>query len=224
MLFSQSELAGFLTENFECAWESLRPVPRIDIDFGNGYRLQRTLKGNIATWLCTPEGLALDVIPGLMGPKAFRSRVQAFLDTWRGNGAPGAAADANVLRSRFTRFHQEALVRANDAKTNELPPVVPDTRKLVVEDPILVALREPDAFLKNDTQYNELERDAPTRRLMLQALLQPPAQYTVGLFATVLDVNLHDPFLGLAPYVLGGEGGRTPDPSALMRQLTTQDE
>ena len=34
MLFSQPELADWISDTFECAWESVRDVPRVTVDFG----------------------------------------------------------------------------------------------------------------------------------------------------------------------------------------------
>ena len=60
MLFSDESVASFVNANFEPAWESVRPVPLVHIDFGNGQVLTRTLHGNILTSVCTAEGLVLD--------------------------------------------------------------------------------------------------------------------------------------------------------------------
>ena len=72
MLFSQPEIVDLLNTEFECAWQELRPVPRVEIDFGNGHRLERTLAGNIATWYLLPDGRAYDLLPGLVGPTPER--------------------------------------------------------------------------------------------------------------------------------------------------------
>ncbi len=37
---------------------------------------------------------------------------------------------------------------------------------------------------------------------------EPPRPLTKVVFETILDVDLDDPYLGPAPYVLGGEPGR----------------
>ena len=40
MLFSHPTLSAWLSDRFECAWESIRPVPKVTIDFGNGRTLR----------------------------------------------------------------------------------------------------------------------------------------------------------------------------------------
>ena len=52
MLFSNPAISKYIGENFLAAWESVRPVPVANIDFGNGRTLRRTLKGNVATYGC----------------------------------------------------------------------------------------------------------------------------------------------------------------------------
>ena len=232
MLFSHTELAEYLSASFECAWESLRPVPQVDIDFGNGHRLHRTLNGNIATWFCTPEGQAFDLLPGLVSREEYRKRAtvaRAF------HHRLGAADD---FREWVVRFHDRAL----DSSTDEMWSVAEsdlrsDLRKMIVEFPLKKALEDPTGFaaesmeggssvlvselprraddrdrgepdLVADTQHNSRMRYAPVHRLLRDRPLARPAELTSLVFATVLGVDLEDPYLGLAPYVLGGEGGR----------------
>ena len=63
MLFSQASVADFVHGAFEPVWESVRPVPIVRIDFGNGNVLTRTLHGNILTSICTPDGFVVDALP-----------------------------------------------------------------------------------------------------------------------------------------------------------------
>jgi len=68
-------VAKFL-RGFECAWQSVRPVPRVEIDFGNGTKLTRTLNGNIATLFCTSDGGVYDIVPGLVAADEFLRRAR----------------------------------------------------------------------------------------------------------------------------------------------------
>lgn len=65
MLFSNPKVADYINEWFEPVWQSLRPVPTVTIDFHNGHVVKRTLQGNIATLICSPDGEVLDVLPGI---------------------------------------------------------------------------------------------------------------------------------------------------------------
>ncbi len=65
MLFSNDEIADFINTTFEPTWQSVRPVPLVRIDFGNGHVVTRTLHGNIATFVCNADGHVLDILPGI---------------------------------------------------------------------------------------------------------------------------------------------------------------
>lgn len=83
MLFSNEEVAAYINENFEPAWESVRPVPRVTIDFGNGKVIHRTLHGNVATYACAADGRVLDVLPGIYEPKTYLARLKELKDLHR---------------------------------------------------------------------------------------------------------------------------------------------
>ena len=99
MLFSNAEVAAFVRSHFTAAWESVRPVPTVEIDFGNGKKLKRTVNGNIATYICDPTGRVVDVIPGLNTPEAYLRDLRYALNLYR---ASLAAFDKTVIE-----YHQE---------------------------------------------------------------------------------------------------------------------
>ena len=70
-LYSNAEISKYLREHFILHWKSVRPVPKITVDFGDGRRIERTVTGNSAHYLLDAQGRVLDVLPGLYGPKAF---------------------------------------------------------------------------------------------------------------------------------------------------------
>lgn len=71
VLYANEEVSAALRERFVLHWKSVRPVPRITIDFGDGRRIERTITGNSVHWVLDAEGRPVDAIPGLYGPKAF---------------------------------------------------------------------------------------------------------------------------------------------------------
>ena len=71
ILYSNEEVAKTLREKFILHWQSVRPAPRVTIDFGDGRKLERTLTGNSIHYVLDPDGRALDALPGLYGPAAF---------------------------------------------------------------------------------------------------------------------------------------------------------
>jgi hypothetical protein len=74
VLFSQERVADFVNQSFEPVWESVRPVPIVHIDFGNGNVLTRTLHGNILTSICTPDSFVVDALPGIYREAEYLSR------------------------------------------------------------------------------------------------------------------------------------------------------
>lgn len=72
-LYANTEIASILREKFVLHWESVRPVPRVTIDFGDGRKLERTLTGNSIHYVLDKNGRPLDGLPGLHGPAAFKA-------------------------------------------------------------------------------------------------------------------------------------------------------
>lgn len=120
MLFSDNDLADYMSKNFECAWQELRPVPKARIDFGNGRVLVRTLAGNVATWICMPTGVsasesataseanvAIDVIPALFTREQYQARLEAA------HALHAAVRDLDGAATVLTDWHRQraALTR-----------------------------------------------------------------------------------------------------------------
>lgn len=232
MLFSQPHVANLLNERFECAWESVRDVPKITIDFGGGTVLQRTLVGNIATWFCFADGEAFGVLPGLVDAPEFvaaaTAALQAHADASGGDTtALRAGARAAMLRraveakaadpaaelaaggrgDRSKAVVEDPLRRAAAVP----PPAVPDISKRRVERPLRVAagVPAPEDVVAADAAFNRAERYLEAQALLQQRAPATPAMLRDELFDRILHVPLRDPFLGLAPMTPGGEGGRT---------------
>ena len=70
-LYANAEVSKYLRAHFVLHWKSVRPVPRITIDFGDGRKLERTITGNSIHYILDSEGRPIDALPGLYGPKAF---------------------------------------------------------------------------------------------------------------------------------------------------------
>jgi hypothetical protein len=72
-LYTNKEIGDYLRDHYVLHWQSVRPVPRVTIDFGDGRKLERTITGNSAHYLLDASGRPLDVLPGLYSPAAFLS-------------------------------------------------------------------------------------------------------------------------------------------------------
>jgi hypothetical protein len=70
-LYANADISRYLREHFVLHWQSVRPVPRITIDFGDGRKLERTITGNSIHYLLHSDGQPIDALPGLYGPASF---------------------------------------------------------------------------------------------------------------------------------------------------------
>ena len=70
-LYANTEVSQYLRDHFILHWQSVRPVPRITIDFGDGRKIERTITGNSIHYVLDANGRPVDGLPGLYGPKAF---------------------------------------------------------------------------------------------------------------------------------------------------------
>ncbi len=65
VLYSNTEVSKILRERFILHWQTVRPAPRVTIDFGDGRKLEGTITGNSIHYVLDAEGQALDALPGL---------------------------------------------------------------------------------------------------------------------------------------------------------------
>ncbi|MFH7026362.1 MAG: hypothetical protein ACHBN1_13380 [Heteroscytonema crispum UTEX LB 1556] len=75
-LYPNAEIAKILRERYILHWQSVRPAPKVTIDFGDGRKLERTITGNSIHYILDASGRPIDAMPGLYGPKAFLRQLQ----------------------------------------------------------------------------------------------------------------------------------------------------
>ncbi|HET9712872.1 MAG TPA: hypothetical protein VFP64_13345 [Pyrinomonadaceae bacterium] len=73
VLYSNADVSEYLREHYVLHWQSVRPGPKVTIDYGDGRKLERTLTGNSIHYILDSGGRPIDALPGLYGPSAFRS-------------------------------------------------------------------------------------------------------------------------------------------------------
>jgi hypothetical protein len=104
-LYANDEISKVLRENFVLHWKSVRPVPKVTIDFGDGRKLERTITGNSAHYILTPDGEVVDCLPGLYGPKAFLRKIGDGLSLAR----QVAAMSPGDRSARLAEFHSQQV-------------------------------------------------------------------------------------------------------------------
>src|SRR5215510_6475937 len=77
VLYSNSAIADQLRSRFVLHWQTVRPVPLITIDFGDGRKLERTITGNSIHYILDSDGQLIDALPGVYGPAAFARSLAA---------------------------------------------------------------------------------------------------------------------------------------------------
>ncbi len=76
VLYANAAISSELRHNWILHWESVRPVPKITIDFGDGRKLERTITGNSLHYVLASDGTVIDVLPGLWAPKEFLREIE----------------------------------------------------------------------------------------------------------------------------------------------------
>ena len=118
LLYSNAEISKFLRENYVLHWKSVRPAPRVTIDFGDGRKIERTLTGNSIHYLLDDSGAILDALPGLYSPQGFlKYLAQAEKVNKTIDGASAAAKETARLRFRRLMFN-DLVAKRNKAVTD----------------------------------------------------------------------------------------------------------
>jgi DNA-binding transcriptional regulator/RsmH inhibitor MraZ len=115
-LYSNQEISRLLKEGFILHWQSVRPAPKVTIDFGDGRRLERTLTGNSIHYVLDSQGRVVDALPGLYGPRAFLSElIRAANLANQVEKAPTDEARTALLRDYHkTRLNELAVEWTSD--------------------------------------------------------------------------------------------------------------
>ena len=107
VLYANQQVSALLRERFILHWKSVRPAPRVTIDFGDGRKIESTVTGNSIHYILDTEGRPIDAIPGMYGPKAFLTALMQAESAFRSSAAlTGAAREASL------HGYHEARIRA----------------------------------------------------------------------------------------------------------------
>jgi len=225
-LFSRDDVAAFVNRNFEPVWESVRPVPTLKLDFGNGTVLTRTLHGNIASYVCTAAGEVLDALPGIYTPPEYLKQLNQFrlLANFVDQQGPEKRA------ARLREYHEDRL---EARKKQAAPPqffnladfskgrIECGLKAMLVKGGAVAPPAQPGAtparpdldkkedlasweLLAKDTQLNETVRRQQIDEMILAAGLVTPDKLTRKLYKDVLHADLDDPYLGLGKVLFEG--------------------
>ncbi len=105
-LYSHPEIAQLLRDKYILHWQSVRPVPKITIDFGDGRKVQQTITGNSIHYILDKDGRPIDALPGLYAPQAFKRHLiqgAEFVAKYHQLAAPNRTA-------AIEQYHQTQLI------------------------------------------------------------------------------------------------------------------
>lgn len=122
-LYPSSEINQLLKERFILHWQSVRPAPKVTIDFGDGRKLRRTITGNSIHYILDPDGNLVDALPGLYGESVFASELRQSADAVKEARAQGSHDYLQHLKSTESRLLQ---AWANDLRAIHVSLVKPE--------------------------------------------------------------------------------------------------
>ena len=108
VLYPNAQVSAILRDHFVLHWQSVRPVPLITIDFGDGRKLQRTITGNSIHYILDSDGQVIEALPGVYGPQAF-SRMLA-----------DAEALHTSLKGKNVQEKRNLLVETFNSRANKI--------------------------------------------------------------------------------------------------------
>ncbi len=133
-LYPNAAISKLLSEDFVLHWRSVRAVPKITIDAGDGRILEQTITGNSVHFFLDRHGRLLDALPGLYGPQVFYRELSAVLDAEKDshNLTRQAFDDWNIarLRGKIVRIRGEAAPVLAERKPSSAKPGVLSGRAL----------------------------------------------------------------------------------------------
>ena len=216
-MFSRDDVAGFINQNFEPAWESVRPVPIVTIDFGNGTVVTRTLHGNIATYVCTPDGQVIDILPGAYEPATYLGGLNQLHSLAQNIQKLGPSDREKSL----AEYHKSWTRTTTIVPNSRTAPSKADRGKEDIEGGLKkgLSIHHENAptnertyaapprgtheelanwkLLAEDTRLNEIIRRRQIHSRLASGPLVRPGEVLTWLYKEVLLADLDDPYLGL---------------------------
>jgi hypothetical protein len=184
-LYIDPAINRMLRERFILHWQSVRAVPKVTIDFGNGKKLVKTLTGNSAHLVLDMYGRAVDALPGLFSAEVF---VQLLAR---------AHAMATTDRSKLAVLHRRELERPVGARRAPTPRAFDASRlaatKHMVELPVL---RNVTMDVEADTLTN-LELHAQVHQLFAAGMQWTIDELVDWMYRELFLMPPDDPALGL---------------------------
>jgi hypothetical protein len=157
VLYANREVSAALRERFILHWKSVRPAPRVTIDFGDGRKLERTITGNSIHYVLDSAGRIIDALPGLYGPQAFLRGLAQAEDFVKNSKGRNEGEEA-ILFYRYHTARINATAADWSADVQKIGGKVPNTvlaRVSARQNPSAIAIA-PIAMTKAAVEVNIL--------------------------------------------------------------------
>ena len=192
VLYADERVHHYLRQHYVLHWKTVRPVPVVTVDFGDGRKVCRTVTGNSAHLVLDQDGRPLDVLPGLYSAKAFRAGLEQAHAVARGLEGIHPSERAHVL----ARVHRNAGSRLDEAFAKDLK-ALGDRN---AEGMLKRVLARRAAFEKRDTtekpSARRAARDAVSKSIGETAMVEA-IQPEVLLVSADMDVHRYRRIAGL---------------------------
>jgi hypothetical protein len=193
-LYPNATVRELLAHRFVLHWQSVRPVPIITIDFGDGRQIRRTITGNSLHLVLDDQGRAIDVLPGLYAADDFAREVHHSGEAAQ-KLAHLAGDDFLVQRaayhdSRLNNVRQDWSARCTIARLNPSLPIGVDHPPELWTKIALAAGNAP--LLDEAARRAVIERGPPLaevagRRALSKAVTETPAMALIRNVSRVIN-------------------------------------
>jgi hypothetical protein len=197
-LYVRPEIARAMRDRYVLHWQSLRPVPILTIDYGDGRTVKRTITGNSIHYAFTPDGTLLDAMPGLCDEQTFLSELDSIA-AFAGGGSKSEADRQAYWRETSTRLTRPAepakpvQERLADRSARRA------MTKRVAELPTLAATRNPASAVAQDTQLNQRQLRPTILGWIAAGAGSDVAKLNDRVYRELFLAPLDDPDMGLNP-------------------------
>jgi len=199
VLYAEPRIHQLLRHDFVLHWQSVRPVPLVTLDFGNGRRITKTLTGNSAHLVLDPHGRLVDALPGLFDPDTFIALLAQ------------ARTFARADRRTLPQLHAWAMLGSTGGSFDGPPPPLPTPSRAMnasmlamskhrVEFPVLrqvEPLPQTPSGIAGDTEKNTALHARIHEAFAQNTEWAGIDGFVEWLYAELFEMPLHDPALGL---------------------------
>ncbi|MFO0724695.1 MAG: hypothetical protein U1E65_13015 [Myxococcota bacterium] len=217
MLYPEPRIERLLKTRFVLHWRSVRPVPVVTIDFGDGRTIRRTLTGNSVHLILAPNGRPIDALPGMYAPEAFLEGLLASLSLDPGRDlGPQHRRRLQLLDARWAEAAASIGAKADAPPTEALlealaapraPRPYPSARtagaiavtKAMVEMPLLERISPVERAIALDTLRNEQLLHRQIHQRFVAGVSENEAELSDWIYRTLFLMPPEDPWLGLEP-------------------------